>query len=143
MRSRSLACVIHSAIVARQNCLKSGNSFASKWDETLNTIQENLLPSGSGIDNGTTIDLDKSGNGKIVLTCDFHHMTDAGYYDGWTSHQVIVTPTFDGFDLRITGRNINEIKDYLAEVFHSCLSNIVTLDLSNDAECRVTVINAN
>jgi len=35
---------------------------------------------------------------------------------------VIVTPAFDGIDVRITGRNRNNIKDYLGEMFHFILT---------------------
>jgi hypothetical protein len=45
-------------------------------------------------------------------------MNEGGYYDGWTEHQVIITPSLQhGFDVRVTGQDRNEIKDYLAELF--------------------------
>lgn len=52
-----------------------------------------------------------------------HHMNPDGYYDGWTEHTVTVTPSFIGrFDLKVSGRDRNGIKDYIAEVFGSVLS---------------------
>ena len=116
---QELAC----AIVARANCDKSGNSeWGPKWLGRIEDIAENLLPSGSGFDNGTTVDLDRSSEKRIVLSTSFHHMNDSGMYDGWTDHDIIVTPAFDGFDLRVTGRDKRDIKEYIAETFHHCLS---------------------
>ena len=48
-------------------------------------------------------------------------MSETGFYDGWTEHKVIVTPSFAGIDLRITGRNRNDIKDHI----HDCFSSIL------------------
>jgi hypothetical protein len=49
-------------------------------------------------------------------------MNDNGMYDGWTTHQVIVTPSLAfGFTLKITGRDRNQIKDYLSETYHYAL----------------------
>ena len=60
----------------------------SKWEavafENLHYIERELLPSGSGVDNGCTINLSKSTPNKIVIQCDFHHMNENGYYDGWS-----------------------------------------------------------
>jgi hypothetical protein len=50
-------------------------------------------------------------------------MTEGGMYDGWTEHTVVVTPSLAfGINIRITGRNRNDIKDYLHDVFHEALT---------------------
>lgn len=80
------------------------------------------LPSGSGWDDGTEIDLDRSSGNKIVLYGSYHHMNDNGCYVGSTSHEIIVTPDLaNGFTLRITGLNRREIKGYLYEMFDAAL----------------------
>jgi len=49
-------------------------------------------------------------------------MDENGYYCGWSDHSIIITPSLAfGFDLRITGRNVRDIKDYMAEVFEFML----------------------
>jgi hypothetical protein len=54
-------------------------------------------------------------------------MNDSGYYDGWTEHVVTVTPSFiGGFNIRVSGRNRNDIKGYIAESFHHILKMEVT-----------------
>lgn len=83
---------------------------------------EKLLPSGSGIDLGCTITVEKSDKNRIEILTAFHHMDEFGGYDGWTEHKVILTPNFQhGFDMRITGRNRNGIKEYLMDIFDTCL----------------------
>lgn len=123
MKPRTVVQAFASAIVARENCLKSNNvEWQQRHTETINRLVEDCLPSGSGIDNGTAVDLDKSTGNRIVLYTHFHHMNDGGMYDGWTDHTIIVTPAFDGIDLNIRGRDRNDIKEYLYEVYDSALT---------------------
>lgn len=101
------------------------------WQQISDDIDselENLcdyLPSGSGIDSGTKLD-ESSKPERLVFTFGFHHMDEDGYYDGWTEHTAIVTPSLaNEYELRITGRNRNDIKDYLHETFDSVLNHPV------------------
>ena len=49
-------------------------------------------------------------------------MDAGGGYDGWTEHSVIVTPDLaTGFDLKVTGRDKRDIKEYLGELFYAAL----------------------
>ena len=113
---------LSSAIQARANCAQSGNTeWLNRHSATIDAIAKEL-PSGSGIDNGTRVDLDRSTADKIVLTTSFHHMNDGGYYDGWTDHTITVTPTFTGIALRISGRDRNQIKEYLYQTFDHALT---------------------
>ena len=90
-------------------------------DRILAIVKEHM-PSGSGFDSGTSFDFDKSKADKMVFNTYFHHMNDGGYYDGWTEHSVIVTPAFRGYHLRVTGKNKNDIKDCIGDVFYNALS---------------------
>jgi hypothetical protein len=114
-------------IEARQNCVKAGNQeWQCRHSETLIQIAENCLPSGSGVDCGTKLDIEFSNPDKLVFDVDYHHMSDGGYYDGWTKHQVIVTPSLGHeFSLQITGPDRNDIKEYLHEIFHAALSEML------------------
>lgn len=51
-----------------------------------------------------------------------HQNCDSGMYDGWTEHKVTVTPSFSGFDITVSGRNRNGIKEYIADMFYTALS---------------------
>jgi hypothetical protein len=52
-------------------------------------------------------------------------MNDGGFYDGWTEHTVVVTPSFRGINLRISGRDRNQIKEYLYETYDYALTRLV------------------
>ena len=109
-------------IQARRNCIVSSNDeWTARHTEAINAMAKEL-PGGSGLDAGTSIDIDASAPNKLVLHTSFHHMNDNGMYDGWTEHTITVVPDLAfGFDLRISGRNRNDIKDLLAELFNEAL----------------------
>jgi len=95
--------------------------------ETLDQLVVNFLPHGSGVDCGTTINIDKSTANRIVLEFAFHHMNEHGYYDGWTEHTCIITPDIRfGIEVRITGKDRNQIKDYLHDLFHYAVNQQIT-----------------
>lgn len=116
-----------SLLIAVENCRKAGNNEWLDKHETRIGELCSMLPSGSGIDSGTILDRDRCSPGKLVFTLGFHHMNDNGMYDGWTEHILTVTPSFDGIDLRFTGRNRNDIKDYLHEVYYHALTQNVAI----------------
>ena len=123
MAKKPLYHVLATAIQARANCSVNGNKeWFNKWDDQIKRVK-NILPSGSGIDSGVEINLEKSNGEKIVLSLGYHHMNDDGYYDGWTQHVLTVQASLlHGFTLRISGRDRNQIKDYLHDVFHVALT---------------------
>jgi hypothetical protein len=84
------------------------------------------LPTGSGIDAGSTIAFEECTWNKIVFNSAFHVMDEHGFYDGWIEFKVIVRPSFTGFDLEIkplqrkTYFN-NYLHDYVFDVFWDAL----------------------
>lgn len=117
-RYREFACKMQALL----NCIEADNS---EWEANHREWLEKECkngPSGSGIDSGTHIDLDKSSGEKLVFETAYHHMDEGGCYDGWTTHSVIVTPSLQFvFQLRITGRDRNQIKEYLYDVYSNWL----------------------
>ena len=96
--------------------------WMNKHRDRAEALVKEYLPSGSGFDSGTQIDVDGSNGESLRFTTAFHHMDEHGGYDGWTTHAVIVKPSLQfGFDLRITGKDRNDIKDYIAETFRHAL----------------------
>jgi len=92
-------------------------------EERLERLME-TAPSGSGFDAGTSVDTDRSD--VLIFSASFHHMDDAGYYGGWTEHTVRVKPSLAwGFDLTVSGRDRNGIKDYIGETFADWLNEMV------------------
>ena len=70
-----------------------------------------------------------------MLYTHFHHMNDGGFYDGWTEHSVVVTPSLVyGFDTRITGRDRNDIKNYIGEEMDLRLRNTIKTEVDDDAK---------
>lgn len=110
------------ALTAWENCIASKNDdWRDRWRDLIERLSE-ALPSGSGFDNGTSIDLGASTSEKLVFHTSYHHMNDGGYYDGWTDHTVIVKPSFiHHFEMVVKGRNKNDIKDYIYQVFATSL----------------------
>ena len=83
------------------------------------------LPSGSGFDSGTEFLANESSDNKLVFRTEFHHANEHGYLR-WTEHKVVITPDLRfGFDVRVTGRDYRDIKDYIAEVFTYALDSEV------------------
>jgi hypothetical protein len=107
------------------NCgIDKNTEWKLRHEERLIKLVKEQMPSGSGIDDGVKLDLDKSTSEKLVFTTSFHHMNGTGYYVGcWTDHTITVTASLIfGINIRISGRNRNDIKDYLHDVFHEALT---------------------
>jgi hypothetical protein len=113
---------IASLVCATMN--KSTSEWWARHDAELASILRDG-PSGSGIDRGTRLD-EHSTPERLVFRFDFHHMDEDGFYCGWTEHTGVVTPSLMfGYRLHITGRDRNDIKEYLYEVYSHWLSSEV------------------
>lgn len=122
MENLTVAARIASLLQAIENCEKTENTeWRSRHRDTLSDLIKQRLPHGSGFDAGTRLE-DASTADRLVFSTEFHHMNDVGFYDGWTDHLIIVTPTFTGFDIRVSGKDRNGIEDYIADTFHYALS---------------------
>lgn len=119
-----------SLVQARKNCADGTNpEWFERHGENATKLTDDHMPHGSGFDSGTKLDLDASSGERLVFHTEYHHMNEVGFYDGWTEHSVIVTPSLQfGFTMRITGRNRNDIKEYMYDVFWECLNTDIELD---------------
>ncbi len=112
---------------AQANCDARGNTpWSEKWQNAIDGLMDSA-PHGGGFDSGTRfVDFD---NGKLRFETHFHHMNQYGYYDGWTDHTITVSPDLAcGFDLTISGRNKNDIKGYILDVFSDWLDDTLDAD---------------
>jgi hypothetical protein len=124
---KTVAGVLASTLEAWENCRKNDKrEWAYNHDDTLKTLCQVHLPSGSGFNIGTTFVRSSSSSTKLVFNAPFHHMDENGCYDGWTEHVVTVRPTFTGLDIKVSGKNRNDIKDYIHEVFNTALTKVIT-----------------
>ena len=118
------------AIENCQNLINHSTNEANKndardWIRThyrkIEYLCKNYMPSGAGFDEGTHLWKEESTPDRLVFGTSFHHMNSVGMYDGWTRHEVYVTPSFRGFNIRITGNNRNDIKDTIHDSFDCAL----------------------
>lgn len=102
---------------------------ASGWTDTYEAKIEEIidgLPSGSGIDNGHTIDYDESSSEKIVINSAYHLMDENGYYRRWIKYRVIITASLQfGFSVAVRGafsrhKNGNNVLEYLEDLYANC-----------------------
>lgn len=111
---------------AMRNCEKSGNDeWHKKHKAELAQLVREKMPSWAGFDNGTNLFMDSDPQCLEFQTA-FYHMDDAGYYDGWTKHEVKVRPMFSGFSVHVSGKDKNDIKEHIAQVFYDALSEVLT-----------------
>lgn len=119
---KSLAAHLAGLVAARANCIRSGNDeWLGRHTDRARGAVDDLCPSGSGIDNGSKLDLERSTDSKLVFTVEYHHMDENGYYCGWRTYTVVVTPAFEGIVVSVTGRGDADTKDYLADVYRTAL----------------------
>lgn len=116
-----------SLVQARLNCIRSGNTeWKFTHEDRIEKLVRDHMPSGSGLDCGTKFDFEKSTPEKLVFHTSYHHMNEAGMYDGWTDHIITVKPSLaSSFKLNIGGRDRNFIKDYLYDTFDQALNTVV------------------
>ena len=86
-------------------------------EKQLSWLQE-LLPIGNGIEAVCVIPL-KSTKKRIVIDTYYWHLN---YSYEWTIYQVVITPSFEGeINIRITGKNVDNVKEYLQDIFREAL----------------------
>lgn len=119
MNKQKLYSDISSSYHAYLNCIDSKNEeWESKHEDNIDFLVKEHLPSGSGFDSGTEFDFVKSNPEKLIFKTAFHHMDNAGGYDGWTEHKVIITPSLEhGYKITVTGKNKNDIREYIINCF--------------------------
>ncbi len=107
---------------AIENCKRSGNQeWERRHAETLQEIERDYLPHGSGFDWGCKI-LETSTPQRLAISCDWHKMNEGGFYCGRADFVAIVKPCllFD-FVVSIRGRDWNQVKDYV----HSTMQHVL------------------
>ncbi len=116
---------------AMNNCRKSENDiFLSIHEESLITLADDFLPSGSGIDNGVEFNFSESTPEKLVFEFGYHHMNEDGYYTHWSCWKMTITPSLQfEYDMDIVSTSKDQsddsIIDYLHDTFDHALSAMV------------------
>lgn len=143
----SLTVIQHIAqiMTARRNCAEWMNQPLGGHAErmyrlhgaALTQLLEDCLPHGSGFDKGVSLSYEKTDveAERFVFDAPFHCMNSDGYYVGWTSFTVTVTPSFiGGMNIEIERDNepVDEcddesLMDMVCETIHEALSHTITL----------------
>lgn len=137
-RGNNISCPDNGVHTGRSHVPVWDNANSAIWfekhEERIEALVKNHMPSGSGFDSGTTIDLDSSHADKLVFRTHFHHLNPNGFYEGWTYHKVIVTPALVGhFHLRITGPNRDDIKEAIHFFFSGALMTLISKEVASNA----------
>lgn len=120
---------IATLLTAIENCKALKNTeWERRHEERLEWLVREHLPRGGGFDAGTKL-TPGSKPDRLAFVTSFHHMNEHGYYTRWSTHDVIVTPSLaHRFNLRITGPDHRDIKDYIGEVFDSALRTEIEIE---------------
>ena len=125
---KTVANEIAATLDAYQRCTRDAPAWPhfAEWipkhRARLVELCRDYLPHGSGFDSGCTLNFDASSPDKLVFNVPYHHMNAAGYYDGWTDYRVTVRASLvHVFAVRVTGRDRDGIKDYVAETISCAL----------------------
>jgi hypothetical protein len=113
-----IANLFHSATTA------TNPYWAKAWKHILIEVIQEHLPSGSGFDNGCSLNFEESKTNKLVINCDYHHMDENGYYDGWSYNKIVITPDLRWeFNMKLVNmKGGKKLKDYDREYFIDTLN---------------------
>lgn len=107
-------------IAARQYCIDHDkNEWLSSHEAKIEELV-GMLPSGSGIDSGNSIDYDNSTPEMIVIISAYHCMRNSDSYNHWIDYCVIVTPSLvDGHTVNVIGdfKEDPELNGYLTKLY--------------------------
>lgn len=114
-------------IQARKTCIETENyTWKENHENTLDEISKNLLPSGSGFDSGSKINIEASTSEKIIIDSGFHVMDEDGFYAEWLNLVITVKPSLQfGFLMTIKGIPAKykfQITDYVNDSFYEALN---------------------
>ena len=111
---------------AYHRCLANGNALYKDHAGEVEDLVCEHMPSGSGWDCGTTLDIGESTKDKLVFFGSYHHM-DEGTYCGWSSWTITVKPSLiQILDISVEcvddcGNDIGGLDDMLFDWFDRAL----------------------
>lgn len=113
----------HFASLIGTNENLENRGFSPIHEGLIERLCDSYMPGGSGFDTGTKFNFDDSTSDKLVFNTSYHHMDENGSYDGWTDHEIVVSPSlqFD-FDLEISGDDRDDIKEIIHQEFSIALA---------------------
>ena len=93
---------------AANSCAVSGNvDWQARHEDAVAKLADSFLPSGSGINCGSMVVIEKSDSKNLLIIAPYHHMDENGSYGGWFTVLVGVTPTLSDDFVLETGYTDN------------------------------------
>ncbi len=130
---------VATVLQAMENCKKKNNAeWFYKHGQTLDSIEKEHFPSGSGFDGNCIINHMESKENKLVIYYEWHCMNDHGYYDGWLNFDLIVTPDLQhDFNLHIVKYRhnmnqkyrVNKYWDILEDYFYDTWNEVLEREI--------------
>lgn len=108
---------VYQHIAAELQRAQSKDATHSQWARNcIRHLEENYLPSGSGFDNGCEVLTEYSPNG-FLLSCEFHHLSEHGYYTHWSHNEAEITAHIvHGFEINVSGEDLEmSDKEYITD----------------------------
>lgn len=105
------------ALLSKSARANTSDNLMKAWD-FLNEID---LVVSSHLPEGTQFYSEYSNDSKMVFKLDVRHEEKLLANSGWTYHKIVVTPSWTGFDLTISGSNMNGILERLKDTFTDAL----------------------
>ena len=120
-----------SQVLAASHAANAANNmeWIVKHSETIDRLCQTFMPSGSGFDAGTTLDVNRSSAEKLIFDSAYHHMDANGCYDGWSDLTITVKPSLQfEINIKITGlrRKNRHDMDYMMDTFYEALNTETT-----------------
>lgn len=116
----NLARAYSETLQAVLNCAESGNGiWMERWISRLDHLDK-MMPSGSGLDSGVTLDRDGSTPEELVFAADYHQMDEGGSYNGWVDNTIKAKPSFSGITIEWGGDDDTHA-DYICDVVGEAL----------------------
>ena len=117
-------------LAAYHNSIAANNTeWIANHSETIDRLCQTLMPSGSGFDAGTTLDVNRSSAEKLIFDSAYHHLDANGYYDGWSDLTITVKPSLQfEFNIKIAGlrrKNRHDMDDMM-DTFYEALNTETT-----------------
>ncbi len=87
---------MYRTLATRCRAAKQCNTdWAATHEESIEWLEENYLPHGSGFDSGCSVRIEESGPDKLVIDAPYHYMDDVGQYREWWDLVATITPSLD------------------------------------------------
>ena len=92
-----------------------------KMEAYITSLVEAKLPRGSGFDVAPSLVWKRCKKERMLLEGHYHTMNDNGFYTGWISFYVSLSPSFLGPNIVVRGKMSPSLRDYIEDTYREAL----------------------